>query len=452
MLWRVLAALLVLTAVAFGGFYAWARQDEIAAIDPAQAKHFDSALIATGAQLAALGNCAVCHTEAGGKPYAGGFPVQSPFGTIYGSNITPDPETGIGSWPESAFRRALRQGVARKGKHLYPAFPYDHFTQLNDADVSALYAFIMTRQPVRQENREPDLLPPLQIRLFAAAWKLLFLRAGPYQPDVAQGAEWNRGAYLGDGLGHCGSCHTPRNLLGAEKRGEAFAGGEGEGWHAPALDVNASAPAPWDADQFYSYLRTGFAQQHGAAAGPMRPVVRDLRKVPDADVKAIAVYIASFSRDRDAAQKDQDTKRALDFAQQRAVKETTGRAAAGDEGSSADDGSPGAAIFAGACAECHHTGGALPYSRPVELGLSAAVNAPGPIDLIRIVLEGIHPPPGESGFIMPGFDGALSDQQITNLIAYVRAHYSRRPAWSNIVSTLSNIRKGRTAALEASNP
>ncbi|MCK9916136.1 c-type cytochrome [Microbacteriaceae bacterium K1510] len=448
---RVIIGVIMVVAVAFAAFYAWAYQSEMPP-ERSSAARFDPGAIAKGAQLAAAGNCAACHTQAGGKPYAGGFPVETPFGVVYGSNITPDPETGIGAWPEAAFRRAMRAGIDRKGNHLFPAFPYDHFTKITDNDISALYAFLMTRELVRQENRPPALVGPLNWRLSAAAWKLLFLHQGPYQPDPAQSAEWNRGAYLVEGLGHCGACHTPRNILGAEKASEAYDGGVGEGWHAPALDIASPAPVPWTAEQLEAYLRDGFASQHGYAAGPMQPVVRALRKLPDEDVRAIAVYIASLSRNADETQSAQRTRAALDFAQQREAKlgasasTTTG---AHSDGSAESDASSGAAIFAGACATCHHAGGALPISRPVALGLSSTVHATNPTNLLHIILDGIHPPFGARGPIMPGFAGTLTDPQIVALASYVRSHFSDKPAWAGVDTTLSALRQKPQTRAEA---
>ena len=263
MVWRILAGVILVLILAFVGFYAWSWRAEIPALAAApQPNSFSDDQVKRGAQLAALGDCTTCHTTANGRPYAGGLPVPTPFGTIYATNITPDRETGIGSWPEEAFRRALREGVGRKGTHYYPAFPYDHFTLASDDDIAAIYAFLMTREPVKQANKAPDLMFPLNSRLFAAGWQLFFLHKGPYQPDAAKDAEWNRGAYLASSIGHCGACHTPRNALGAEQRGNRFGGGVAENWVGPALNASSPAPVPWTADQLYAYLRNGFADRH----------------------------------------------------------------------------------------------------------------------------------------------------------------------------------------------
>src|ERR1700716_4115175 len=220
----VIAALLTAGAVAA---FAIGWRPAIAVIDPPAPQSFDAHLVRRGRELAAIGNCRDCHTVRGGKNFAGGLPVPTPFGTILSSNITPDAETGIGRWPEAAFRRAMRSGVNRDGQHLYPTFPYDHFTNVTDQDDRALYAYLMTRQPVHAAARATQLPFPLDQRVVIAGWKLLFLRRGAYQPDNTQSAEWSRGAYLVEGLAHCGACHTPRNVLGAERASAHAAGGEG---------------------------------------------------------------------------------------------------------------------------------------------------------------------------------------------------------------------------------
>jgi mono/diheme cytochrome c family protein len=448
-IWRLLAAVVVVILAGFGAFYAWAWNGEIAAANPSGTS-FDPGIIAKGAKLAAIGDCAVCHTRAGGKPFAGGFPLETPFGTLYSTNITPDPQTGIGLWSEAAFRRAMRSGVARKGDHLYPAFPYDHFTKATDSDISALYAFLMTRDPVQQENRPLALTPPLNWRLFAAGWKLLFLTRGVYQPDPKESPEWNRGAYLVTGLGHCGACHTPRDAFGAETD-DHFGGGTGEGWLAPALNANSPAPVPWNTEQIYAYLRNGFADQHGFATGPMQPVVHSLRNVQDSDLHAIATYIATLSGPQNPAEVERRTKAAVEFARSRDITvspkpavepATTGSAATRQA-------SGGATIFAGACASCHHSGGTLPISRPISLGLSTPVNEPDPTNLIRIVLGGIHPLPGDRGPIMPGFAGALTDQQIASLVSYVRSQFSGQPEWLNVDELVSKLRQSTPPPMEA---
>src|SRR6201985_1260274 len=233
----------IIVGVAIGGVVAGAAvafavtwRPAIAAIDPPGPQSFDPALVKHGRELATLGNCSDCHTTRSGGSFAGGLPVPTPFGTIYSPNITPDPDTGIGRWSEEAFRRAMRSGVDREGRHLYPTFPYDHFTNVSDEDDRALYAFLMTREPAHAPARANQLSFPFNQRFVVAGWKVLFLHRDGFQPNPGNSEEWNRGAYLVEGLAHCGACHTPRNALGAERANARFAGGDAEHWHAYATN------------------------------------------------------------------------------------------------------------------------------------------------------------------------------------------------------------------------
>src|SRR3954463_2480595 len=241
--WRIVATAVlgIVVAGAIAGF-AVIWRPAIAAVEPPASGSLDPALVKRGRELAAIGNCSDCHRLRGGRAFAGGLPVPTPFGTVYSSNITPDPDTGNGRWSEAAFRRAMRDGVDRDGRHLYPTFPYDHFTHVSDEDDRAIYAYLMTRRPVYAPARDNQLSFPFNQRIVVAGWKLLFLRHGTYQPDGSKSAEWNRGAYLVEGLAHCGACHTPRNALGAERTRAAFAGGDVDDWHAYA--INGQSPAP----------------------------------------------------------------------------------------------------------------------------------------------------------------------------------------------------------------
>ncbi len=388
----------------------------LAPIEPPPESSFDPARVAKGAQLAAIGNCKVCHTAAGGKPYAGGRPLKTPFGTIYGTNITPDPDTGIGRWSEGAFLRAMRDGVDREGRHLYPVFPYDHFTKVTDEDIKALYAFVMTRDPVRAETPPNDVSFPFNIRNLIGAWKVLYFERGVFRPDAAQSAEWNRGAYLVQGLGHCGACHTPRNFLGAEKKRNDQAGGEAEGWHAPALNAASPAPVPWTAEQLYQYLRTGLDDLHAIAAGPMEPVVRNLAAVPEQDVRAIATHVATLAGQPTASRQKKAEDALLqarrDGAAYPRIDRANQKTAGGDQAFQ-----NGAAVYAGACAECHDQGRQTSSGGALHLALGTAMTIPTSANLIRLTLEGIMPPDSEPGRWMPGFAGALTDEQVKDLAA-----------------------------------
>jgi mono/diheme cytochrome c family protein len=433
----------------------------------AAAATFDPARVAKGAQLSAIGNCRVCHTAEGGASFAGGRALPTPFGTIFATNITPDAGTGIGRWTEADFRRALHEGVDRAGHQLYPAFPYDHFTLVSDDDVGALYAFIMTREPVAARAPANRLVFPANIRPLLRVWKWLYFDPGRFVADAQQSAEWNRGAYLVEGLAHCGACHTPRNFAGAEKRGDRLEGGDAENWHAPALLAASPAPVPWTADALFGYLRHGFDARHGLAAGPMASVVDSFANIPESDVHAIVAYLTSLRGQRRNAAVPEivASANAREFdavgrhAPDRASEEHAMRAAGPPQGSnSAPAGGSAAAkpqawaeqlpatdageiIFAGACATCHYAGDALPARKPVPLALATSINAKDPRDALRVVVDGVHPESGEAGAIMPGFGGALTDEQIAAVVDYARARFSAAPRWINVADTLRKIRR-----------
>jgi mono/diheme cytochrome c family protein len=407
----------------------------IATIEPPAPKSFDVGLVKRGRELAAIGNCSDCHTLRGGEAFAGGLPVPTPFGTIYSSNITPDAETGIGRWPEAAFRRAMRAGVDRDGRHLYPTFPYDHFTNVSDEDDSALYAYLMTRRPVHALPRANQLSFPLDQRFVIAGWKLLFLRHGTYQPDATKSAEWNRGAYLVEGLAHCGACHTPRNALGAERASAAFAGGDVDNWHAYAINSQSPAPVPWDADALAAYLRDGWHPDHGVARGPMAQVVSNLSSVREGDVRAIATYMVGVF-----GAPTPDRKRRGDEVLAQVKSPPTQTVAAN---------TAGASIYAAACATCHEAGRPLPYGG-VNLGLSTAISSPDARNAANIVLSGVQPVEGERSPIMPGFAASMSDGQIAALLNDLRARFSNQPAWTGLEKTIADARRTQAVFLETS--
>lgn len=382
---------------------------------------FPADQVARGAVLAKLGDCAVCHTADGGRPLAGARPLATPFGTLFSNNLTPDPETGIGNWSAAAFRRAMKDGVSREGSHLYPALPYEHFTHVTDEDLDALYAYLMTRRPVRQEAPANRLIPPLGFRPLLAGWKMLFLHKGAIPIDPNRSMDWNRGAYLVEGLGHCGGCHTPRNLAGGEQRSRAYSGGVAEGWRAPALDVTNPAAQAWTPDALYTYLRTGISPEHSAAAGPMGPVVESLSTVPESDVRAIATYVASKMAGRDAGPpssppSDDPVRAARLFPE-------------------------GATIFAGGCAGCHGVGAPMAGQGRPALGLASNLRDDDPTSAIQAVLRGLEPPVAGRGPKMPPFADSLTDAQIAAVLAYARARYTDKPAWPKLDRATRKARK-----------
>jgi mono/diheme cytochrome c family protein len=388
----------------------------MAPVEPPASAGFDPALVAKGAELAALGNCSTCHTAPAGAPYAGGRALETPFGTFYGTNITPEPETGIGRWSEAAFRRAMREGLDRAGRHLYPAFPYEYYTKLSDDDIRALYAYLMARSPVRASTPPHELRFPFNLRGLLGAWKALYFEPGAFRSDPRKSAQANRGAYLAEGLAHCGACHTPRSALGAELKDQPFAGGEAEGWHAPALDAANPAPVPWSEAQLFTYLRTGLDAQHAIAAGPMEPVVRNLARVREEDVRALAEYFA--------VRMPRSPRQSVE--------------------AKPDPGGPGAVIYAGACGSCHDRGRDATSGSGLRLELASALTVPTSKNLLRLTLEGIAPPAGEPGRSMPGFAQALSDTQVKELMHYSRARFGGgAPPWTDVDEELRKAREGK---------
>ncbi|MBR0869673.1 cytochrome c [Bradyrhizobium tropiciagri] len=424
-----IAAVVLVAGAAAGFAVAW--RPSIAAISPPQPDTFDPAMVKRGRDLAAIGNCNTCHTTQGGANYAGGLPVPTPFGTIFSSNITPDAATGIGGWPEAAFVRAMRSGVSRDGRQLYPTFPYDHFTNVSEADDRALYAFLMTRQPVQASPPANQLSFPFNYRPLIAGWKLLYFHGRDVPSNEAKGAEWNRGAYLVEGLAHCGACHTPRNALGAERVNAQFSGGQVDNWHAYALNDTSHAPVRWTADALYAYLRHGWQADHGTARGPMAEVVDNLASVPDNDVRAIAAYMADIS-----GAPAPDGKSGADAVAQSSPADAAQAAPAG------------AAIYAAACASCHESGRPLPYGG-INLARSTAVTSPDPRNLINIVLAGVGAVEGERGPIMPGFAASIDDTQMVALLNYLRARFGKRPAWDDLDKTVREARAAQAVSLAA---
>jgi mono/diheme cytochrome c family protein len=436
---RLIVGVLVLVLVAGAGFVAIAWRSEIEPEEPSERAAFNAELIAKGAELAAVGNCIACHTVPGSKAFAGGLPVPTPFGTIYSTNISPDPETGIGRWSEAAFQRAMREGVDRQGNHLYPAFPYENYTRVTEEDNRALYAYLMTRQPVRGTAPENALPFPLNVRPLLAVWKLLFLDEGVYQPDPGRGEEWNRGAYLAEGLGHCSACHTPRNALGALESDRHFAGGEAEGWQAYAIDGSSPAPIPWERDSLAFYLRHGWHPAHGVSRGPMAEVTGNLDPLPNADIDAIATYVASVM-----GEPSPERRRRADTLLEEVARGSDDAVAASDSQTIPTSDAPqdaGAAIYAAACASCHDAGRALPFGA-LDFALSTAVNAANPQNIVNVTLYGLPAADGEASAMMPDFAGVLDDDQMAALLDFMRDRFADRPPWTGLAELVRRTRTG----------
>lgn len=396
--------------------YAW--QPAIPPIARPAAGAFPPEVVARGEVLAEAGNCASCHTGVNQPRFSGGHVFHTPFGILYSTNITPDPDTGIGHWSEAAFTRAMREGVARDGSHLYPAFPFDHFTKLTDADIKALYAYLMTIPAVNARPVPNDLRFPFGTRALQAAWKALFLDKGAFKPNPARSEEWNRGAYLVEGLTHCGACHTPRNVLGAEQTGHPFASSLVDGWVTPALDLSAS-PVRWTKASLVAFLRGGTTHR-GRAIGSMGPVVKALARLPDSDIEAIAAYFMDFNRPLHPAP---------DEAVAKALQATAGKNLPMAAWKDSPRRFRGEQLYVTACASCHGTGGITPLATRAELALSTALWQRSPHNFINIVLDGIGGDDDAPGPMMPPFRNALSDRDIAEIADYLRRTRVGEPLW-----------------------
>ena len=372
-----------------------------------------------GRYLVAAGDCAACHTADNGKPFAGDRPIPTPFGTLYSSNLTPDEETGIGRWSDDDFVRAMHEGVRPNGEHLYPAFPYPWYTKLSRDDVLAIRAYLESLPPVKQAVRAPDLPWPMSWRESVAGWNLMFFHDGEFKPDPQRSTEWNRGAYLVEGLGHCSACHSPKNALGGVKRDDAFEGGMGEGWFATSLrPTHPDGLGNWSVDDIVSYLKTG-ANAHARAMGPMAEVVENsTRHLSTADLHAMAVDLKDLPGDDGShtAAHASDDKDAL---------------------------ARGRLVYLDQCAGCHmQNGDGIANVFPPIKG-NTGVHADDPTSLARLVLEGARSArTGDrpEGFAMPGFAGKLTDAEIADVITYIRSSFGNQAA---AVSTdkVADVRK-----------
>jgi mono/diheme cytochrome c family protein len=409
------AYLLLIAGVAGATAAGVAARYALADSPPRDTSH---AQIMRGRYLVEAGDCAACHTADNGEPFAGDRPVPTPFGTIYASNLTPDKETGIGGWSNDDFYRALHDGIDAEGHHLYPAFPYPWYTRLSRDDVLAIKAFLDTLPPVKQTVREPELPWPMSWRGSLAVWNAMFFHEGQFQPDRSKSVEWNRGAYLVEGLGHCSACHSPKNFLGGVKHDDRFEGGLGEGWFATSLrPTKGEGLGDWSVDEIVSYLGTG-ANDRARAMGPMAEVVEhSTRHLSRSDLHAMAVYLKDLPGANQArtqtASDDQDVL-------------TRGRL-----------------VYLDQCAGCHmENGSGIAHVFPPIKG-NTGVHASDPTSLARLVLEGAESartPQHREGFAMPGFGRKLTDTEIADVLTYVRASFGN-PAGAVSAGKVADVRK-----------
>ena len=366
--------------------------------DQGRAAPDDYVQVERGRYLATVGDCIACHTGPAG-PYAGGRAIETPFGDIYAANLTPDNDTGIGLWTADDFRRAMHEGRGRHGTRLYPAFPYPYYTRVTREDTDAIYAFLRTLEPVRNPVDRSALPFPLDIRLAMLGWNTLFFTPGEFRPDPQRSAEFNRGAYLVEGLGHCGACHTPKNFLGADSGGQALAGGELQGWYAPALTNDArTGLGRWSVEDIVQYLRDG-RNAHSTASGPMAEVVGfSTSLMREEDLRAMAVYLKE--------RPDQPAPAAAPPAPDAARLRT------------------GEALYVDNCMACHRRDGTGVDGMIPRLASSAVVQQAGPDTLLRVVLQGVRgvaTDAAPTAPAMPAFGWRLTDAQAADLVTYIRS-------------------------------
>ncbi len=437
-------------AAAVGGLMLTAMpwRPAIAPLAAVDTSIYSEQAIERGRLVAIAGDCMVCHTSKDGPVNAGGLPLDTPFGTIYTTNITPDRETGIGAWSYAAFERAMRQGIHQDGRHLYPAFPYTAFAKISEGDMQALYAYLMVQEPVSYRPPDTKLAFPYSLRPALAGWNLLFHDAKPYEPDPEQSMLWNRGAYLVQGAGHCAACHSPRNAMGAEKTGEHFlAGNVLEGWEAPPLNALSKAPIPWTEDSLFEYLRTGYSPLHGIAAGPMAPVVHGLSQLPEEDVRAMAHYLATLAAPAATDAATAATAAATATATAATAPASQAQQAAALEQRSRDNEAvmllPGERLFEGACAVCHDSRDGPPLfgARP-SLALNTNLHSDLPDNVIQVLLHGVDDPALPSMGYMPGFKDSLNDRQLEDLLVYMRQRFAPdKPAWEGLPEKIKTLRE-----------
>ncbi|WP_428486085.1 c-type cytochrome [Rhodopila sp.] len=378
-------------------------------------------LIARGKYLATVGDCSACHSAKDGRDYAGGQYMPTPFGPISTPNITPDKETGIGDWTDDQFVRLFHEGLGKNGEHIYPVMPYPWFTKVSRDDALAIKAYLFSLQPVHAPRLPNHLAFPFNVRAGLAVWDQLFLKEGVFKPDPSKSAEINRGAYLVEGLGHCGECHNGRNLLGDTQMAQSLRGGPIQDWYAPNITSDMqNGIGKYSDDQVFSFLKTGVAPGMGVVAGPMSQTVHEsLSKLTDADVHAIVAYLKSTP----------------------AEPSYTGKQDAAFTGPQA----AGAQVYLNNCASCHQLDGKGIGENVPSLVNNGAVLANGPEDVIRVILSGIE---AQATYApMPAVSVGMTDQQIADVTNYVRQSWGNKAPANAGPGTVGKLRATSFSAM-----
>ena len=410
---RVLGGTLVLLFAAAGLVWWLGVQDAVDVEGADTATVATPEVLARGAYLAQAGNCMACHTRRGEAPYAGGRPIATPFGTVFSSNLTSDRHTGIGSWSAAHFWRALHHGRSRDGRLLLPVFPYTSTTRVTRDDSDALWAYLRSLPPVSRRTEPHQLRWPYSTQWALAIWRALYFRAGVYAPQETRGADWNRGAYLVQGLGHCNACHAPRNLLGASADAQDLTGGQipMQGWYAPSLlDPAEAGVATWDPSHVVQLLQTGVSPS-GSALGPMAEVVlRSTQYLTQEDLRAMAIYLQTLP--------------------------ATARSTGVPEFAPPNTMALGARVYKRHCADCHGEGGEGVARAYPPLAGNRAVRMENTANLVQVVLRGGFSPATTGNprpFGMPPFQMLLSDAEVAAVISYIRK------AWGNEAGAVTDL-------------
>jgi mono/diheme cytochrome c family protein len=380
---------------------------------PAELK--GESLIERGEYLARAADCAACHTADGGKPYAGGRAFVLPFGTLYSTNITPDKETGIGNYSDANFLDAVHKGIGRGNTKLYPAMPFASYTYMTDADAAAIKAYLFSLAPVHAPAPENTLSFPFNQRSLMGVWALLFNPDKRFEPRAERDPQWNRGAYLVEAMGHCGECHTPRNVMQALNQRQKFSGAVQAGWRAYNITSDPkSGIGAWTEADLAHYLSLGHADGRGTATGPMGEAVdNSLQYLTQGDIMAMVTYVRSVSGIATS-----------DLPEPKSSPAPSSHA----EGVAANADSGGKAVYAGACAGCHDWTGVSPVIPYATLTGVRSVNDPTATNVVQIILSGAHRQSSEARTTMPAFGSAYSDVEIASLANYVTARFGAQPS------------------------
>jgi mono/diheme cytochrome c family protein len=413
---RLLTAVLCLAVIA-AAYAVLNRTDEEPGTAPALAgAPTASAVLARGEYLTTAADCIACHTVPGsGRPFAGGVAFRLPFGTIYSSNITADPAAGIGAWSDDEFVRALRDGVGKRGEHLYPAFPYTSYTKLSRSDALAIKTYLVSLPAIRQANRANELDFPFNQRWAVGFWNAAFFKDRRFAADPSKSPEWNSGAYLATALGHCAECHTPRNLGFGMEHGKDLAGAELQGWRAynitpdPKYGIGA-----WSDADLAAYLKTGVAVGHAAAGGPMgEAVAHSLQHLNPDDIASLIGYLRTVP--------------AREGAHPIEVEHNPAPVAASTESAPGSADPPahaqGLKLFEGACASCHQWNGHGQQSEYASLLGTRGVNDARGANVTQAILQGVNMRIDGRDVFMPAFGSAYSNTEVAALANYVIAHF-----------------------------